>query len=294
MTYFRVVPEKMRSGESDMKYLALDIGSSFIKYAVLRLKEKTVGEIRRLPMPEPDVQSETRYEISAELIWKMVEEIVLTAAENTEDLTGIVMCTQMHGFILANDAREAVTPYISWQDKRCQERKGEQSWFERLYCLECSAGMKNAGVDLKPNLSMSNLYVLLQEGILPEGGIHFCTLGSYLIWRMTGNNVCHITNGAPTGFADIVRGCWNRELIEKLGCGCLRFPRLELELRPCGYYRVGERKLAVFPDFGDHQTCMLGSRVQEPGEVNMNIQMAGMGQLAGCDHHCQAACRISE
>lgn len=74
MTYFRVVPEKMRSGESGMKYLALDIGSSFIKYAVLRLKEKTVGEIRRLPMPEADVQSETRYELSAELIWKMVEE----------------------------------------------------------------------------------------------------------------------------------------------------------------------------------------------------------------------------
>lgn len=260
-----------------MSYLALDIGSSFIKYTVFDMEGKRVGRRVKLSAPEPTEQNETRYEVSAEAIWGKVKDIVIEVAKDEPNLVGIVLCTQMHGFILADENKTAITPYISWQDNRCMEYDGDGNrWIDKLHQLNCAEKMKNAGVDLKPNLSICNLYALLQEKHWQQRKIHFCTLGSYLIWKMTGNNICHITNGAATGLLDIVNGCWNRNLIEMLEFSELKFPQLELGLETCGTYTVAGKKISVFPDLGDHQTSVLGSMARPNKDVNISIGTAGL------------------
>ena len=54
-------------------------------------------------------------------------------------------------------------------------------------------------------LFLCNLYALFRQGKLERGGeARVYTLGAYLIEKLTGNSVCHITNAAPMGFANIL------------------------------------------------------------------------------------------
>ena len=267
-----------------MKYLALDIGSSFIKYALIDLDKKKIGEVGREPAPQPCIRTESRYEISSEAIWKIVEEIITKTVKHESDLRGIVFCTQMHGFLIANDRGEAITSFISWQDRRCTETDRGVSPIEELRQLGYQKDMQCAGVTIQPHISMCNLYALLQKRNFHNESIHFCTLGSWLIWRMTGNHICHITNGAPTGLVDIVEGRWNNKLIARLGFDHLHFPTLSNGLECCGTYQVLDREISIYPDFGDHQACVLGSAVHKDTDVNISIGTAGLLGIVTDNH----------
>lgn len=267
-----------------MKYLALDVGSSYIKYTVLDIDNRRIGVIHRCCAPEPKIRSATRYEISPEDIWDLVERVIIQSVFQEDDLAGIVFSTQMHGFILADENKVPLTPYISWQDSRCLEMHEGVDWLSRLAGLGCAEEMEEAGVGLKPNISMCNLYTVMQENDFSGKQVHFCTLGSYLIWKLTGHNICHITNGAPTGLINIVNGDWNRRLIEKLGYENIVFPGVEKELRPCGICHIEGRAITVFPDLGDHQVCVLGSHVRQDDEINISIGTAGLLSIISKDY----------
>lgn len=262
-----------------MKYLALDIGSSFIKYAILDMEYNCIRGKGKQPFPLSNVEKETRNEISAEILWRIVESRLENVLKQEGKLDGILLCTQMHGFVLTDEDGNAITPYVSWQDTRCTEycdrEKGER-WIEVLEQLGCGRLMENAGVGLKPNLSMCNLYVLMNETELPAKKICFCTLGSYLIMKLTGNNVCHITNGAPTGLVDIVDGMWNQPLIEQIGADRLSFPKLATSMEICGACRRYGGEILVYPDLGDHQACVLGSLIRPGRDVNISMGTAGL------------------
>ena len=258
-----------------MKYLAIDIGSSFLKYAVLDLQNRKIGLINRIPAPEPSMQKGTRYEIRPEEIWKMIQKAIRQISKEVK-LSGIVFSTQMHGFLLENESGELITPYISWQDNRCLDGPVGKSCLDELKRMGLEPLMKNAGVGLTPNVSLCNLYTVIREKKLAGEKIHFYTLGSWLIRKMIGKNICHISNGAPTGLVDIVNGCWNDPLIKKLGCQSIIFPELETGIKRCGFYMEGANEIEIFPDFGDHQMCVLGSGLHAEEDVNINIGTAGL------------------
>ena len=266
-----------------MKYLAMDIGSSFLKYTVLDLSGKRIGLINKIPMPKPDIHSLTRYEISPEKIWMIVRQLIHQISEE-EVISGIVFSTQMHGFLLENDQNECITSYITWQDNRCLEIINGQSWLDRLKTMNLQELMSNAGVKLTSNISLCNLYTVVQENELAEENIHFFTLGSWLIRNMTGNNICHITNGACTGLVDIINGRWNYPLIRKLGYQNICFPELERGIKHCGFFKIAGREIPVYPDFGDHQMCVLGCGVEPEEDVNINIGTAGLLGIISHDY----------
>ncbi|MCR5370783.1 MAG: hypothetical protein K6E83_08760, partial [Clostridium sp.] len=83
----------------------------------------------------------------------------------------------------------------------------------------------------------------------------------------TGRLACHITNAAPTGFADARHCDWNRDLISLTGFSDLVFPELADERTPVGTYRG----VAVYPDLGDQQCCVLGGLTRPEKDMNVNI-----------------------
>lgn len=80
----------------------------------------------------------------------------------------------MHGYVLLKEGREA-TGYISWRDERGKDLPPDFALTEEY------------GVRIKPNLPRLSLQA---QSVAAD---EFCTLGSYLVYRLTGKNTTHVT-----------------------------------------------------------------------------------------------------
>ena len=260
-----------------MVYIAIDIGSTYIKSSLLDPKTGEISCRNRAAVTQKISQENPlRFEVEMGGIMESVMAILSGYTSTRKDIAGILFSTQQHGFIYSDPAVPG-DRYISWQDARCLEpidESGETvlSMLQKRISVEM---MQPTGVYLKPALGACNLYALIRErGGKVTPGAKLYTLGSYIIEKLTGNNVCHITNAAPVGLADIYGGCWYQKLIDELGFTGITFPKLATDLSVCGYYEVDGQRIAVYPDTGDVQTCIHGGGALE-GDVAVNMATAG-------------------
>ncbi len=254
-----------------MKFVAIDVGSTFIKGAVLDANELRVTRVPPVRTPANSANVATRYEIAAEQLFTAVQRMLTHLVNEAPDCAGILFSTQMHGFVLANARFEALSPYVSWQDRASLEPTPQGSALERMQACITDAMLVETGVVLKPNLSLCNLAA---RGA-PEGAL-FCTLGGYLIARLGGGHVCHITNAAPTGMANIRSAAWEEPIIREAGvCHCV-FPRIVSDLSCCGEWVHNGHSYPLYPDIGDHQACVLGAGLNPEEDCNANIGTAGL------------------
>ena len=264
-----------------MKFAAIDIGSSFTKAAVIDTDGPTLSQ-RRVEQAPPRrrLDNPYAYEVPANHIFDEVKRIIDESGTRVGGLDGVILATQMHGYVLSGGDSPGEDMYVSWQDARCLENiPGEDAtYLDRLRMLFPQEKMRDNGVAIKPSLAMCNLYARQYEtGRVFDS--EFFTLGSYIISRLTGNNVCHITNAAPTGFVDIRHRGWNTEIIREAGFAGLRFPALTDAMGVCGLYRAPWGETPIYPDVGDQQTATLGC-LPLPGEVVANIATAAqLGQI---------------
>ncbi|MBD5395720.1 MAG: hypothetical protein HDR71_15990 [Lachnospiraceae bacterium] len=265
-----------------MYYIGIDLGSTYIKSALLNIEEGRVEKYNRYKMPSRiQNRKDCYYEISALEILKSILYQVDELAREYSGIRGIILSTQMHGFVYCVKGREDT--YVSWQDTRCLNQFGkDQNTYMDVLDKLISEELKSSGVHMKTSLGVCNLYTLLKEEKLRSNGeLH--TLGSYLIHKMTGNNACHITNGAPLGLVNIVEREWNSGMIDKLGFSGMHFPKLIKEdTEVCGVYRSSGQEIPVYADFGDQQCAVLGSMCTSEDAV---INIATASQVSVIDRH---------
>lgn len=240
-----------------MKIIALDIGSSFLKSAVLDTEANTLTNKTRTPTPAR-LKGETPscFELDADLLYQGVTGLVDEQIDRTPEVKGILFSTQMHGFVLTRDGKE-LTPYVSWQDTRAERPKPGGSDLAELEKKLGHETILQMGTRFKAGIAACSLYSYLKDHPMDLAGAMFHTLGSYLIFRMNGGqrHACHLTSAASTGFADAPRGQWNARTIETVGASALRFPAIVTETEPLGDYRG----VPLFADIGDHQASVYGS-----------------------------------
>lgn len=249
------------------RYLALDMGSTYTKCALLG--EDGVLALRQLPTPAPlSPENGERYEIDADAYVRQAESLLWEMRD--ENTAGILISTQMHGFVLSDARAQPLTPYISWQD-----RVGESNLHRIVSNLGRDAA-RASGVPMKANLALCALLGRMQQGFHLPPGAYFHTLGGYLIARLTGRHVCHMTNAAPTGMADVRMGEWNRALMRQAGLEQLVLPRLECGLSPVGRWHG----MDVYPDLGDQQACAFGAHPEPENTLCLAVGTSGlMGYL---------------
>lgn len=256
-----------------MVFAALDIGSTFIKSAVLDTDHLRVCGFEQIATPPNNASRLTRCEIDGEALFTSVQQALHHLLDQKPDVKGILVCTQMHGYILTDRRFRPVTPYVTWQDRASTEPGTDGlSTLERLQQAIPASMMDAAGVPLKANLAMCSL---LARGKAPDDAL-FCTVGGYLLGRLSGEHVCHLQNAAPTGMTDVVRGAWQTQLIRHAGLDRLVFPRIISGLEPCGTATYRGIAYPLYPDFGDQQACVLGALVRTGPDLNVNIGTAGL------------------
>lgn len=255
-------------------YIGIDFGSSFVKAALIdNGVKKTIK--KRTVRATTDRQYKYEYDVGDMLGFakKSIDEF-----SRIEKIDGIILSTQMHGFILEKNG--IATNYISWQDERSlQTDESGLNTLERLKMSVPSELIHLGGVNFKCELSLCGAVSYFRETDDNPFEYVFYTLGSYIISKLTGKNVTHITNAAPTGMYNIYDKCWNLPLIEAAGLFGMTFPAVLDSVRVCGFYNG----IPVYPDIGDQQATVLGCGFKE-NELNINLGTASqMSKICGSE-----------
>ena len=230
-----------------MENLCIDIGSTKIKYALFSQEERIA--CGQTPFPSPVKDDGVIYEISASAVFDKVQEIMraFPAAEN------VLFSVQMHGHILSleNDV------YVSWRDKR-SELGGVYKKYEKIFKESLSG---KSGTSSKPNLAVYSLLYGYETG--KKIGGELFSLGSYLIFRLSGKNVSHITDLCALGFY-LEDGNKNEKLCEKLPFQ-VKLPECAVSFSECGTF--GEKK--IFSPAGDQQASVFALQKTEDAILNV-------------------------
>lgn len=196
--------------------LYIDIGSTNIKWS----HGKTAGKI---PFPAAFDAAYPRYEVRADEIFSIVLKLI-----DTHRPQRAFFSVQMHGYVLLKEGREA-TGYISWRDERGKDLPPDFALTEEY------------GVGIKPNLPRLSLQA---QSVAAD---EFCTLGSYLVYRLTGKNTTHMTDAAASGFYNVKTGARD-------ACR-YRLPEAVCRVQEAGRYK----DTVVFSPVGDQQASVLGA-----------------------------------
>jgi sugar (pentulose or hexulose) kinase len=267
------------------RFLGIDIGTTFLKGAVLDLDNHTVSQTRRLPVPEPvSGLAPTRYELAPEAILATVRKLVGELLQTAPDSSGLVICSQVHCLVLLDDRGSPRSNIITWKDQRALEPslKKTGSLFDELARLVSPEEQRQLGGEMRVGVPITTLYSLRERGELPDN-LYPSSLSDFVVTAL-----CHVeptteaTLASAHGFFNIERNDWHRELIVRLGFASLRWPRIRRSGEEVGVAEIDGHRLRCFTPIGDQQCALLGAELQE-GELSLNISTGSQVSLISRD-----------
>jgi sugar (pentulose or hexulose) kinase len=252
-------------------FIAIDVGSSFIKAAILDLDALELRHTLRLPFPGfvPGLPPLSR-EVAPAAILAAVEDLLGRTVPNAPDCAGLVICGQMQGFVLVDGRGEPVSNYVSWLDQRVTPAEFDE--FARHVTPEHRHELGN---EFRPGIALPLLYWLRRHGALPPGGPPGGATGEATpvsIADFVVSRLCHApavmdpTQAAAFGALRIADMRWHQEVIGRLGLESLRWP----EVVPTGSLAGTWRGAPCYASIGDQQ-CAIAGALLEDGELSVNI-----------------------
>ena len=102
-----------------MAFIGIDLGTSFIKGAVLDLEARQPKHVQRLPFPQQLLGGNPLFcEFEPQAILSVFQSLLDTLLAAAPDCEGIVLCSQMHGMVLTDEAGKIRSPCLTWRDQR--------------------------------------------------------------------------------------------------------------------------------------------------------------------------------
>lgn len=256
-----------------MKYLALDLGTSFLKGAVLELERAQIQHVSRTPFPAAVAGLPTRHvEVDPAAIVRATQTLLDQLAAVAPDAAGVVVTGQMHGIVLTDAQGKAISNAVTWQDQRILDPlpSGAGGYYDQVVERLTPAALAESGNGLKPSLPLCTLAWWAEQGQLPDGAIP-ASLTDYVLATMSHTHaVAEPTMGASLGLMDLTTGDWHQGILRDFGLDRLAWPRVVDLSKPSYELAIGGRRLPCYAPVGDHQCAVLGALLQ-PGELSLNI-----------------------
>lgn len=256
-----------------MSFIGIDIGTTFIKGAVLDLDARRLKHSQRVPFPAA-VSSPNPFfcEFEPQTIASSVFDLISNLALQEPNCTGIVMCGQMHGLVLMNDRREILSNCLTWRDRRAfmPHPSGKGSYLDVLKKRLTAEQRKELGNELWPGSPHCFLFWLAEEGRLEPGLIPVTIPDFVLSVLCDAQPSVDITNAMADGVLNLGTLAWHREVIEALGLSPLRWPPLRRHGEVVGHLKLGSAKVPCFTPVGDYQCAVVGALV-DMAELSLNI-----------------------
>jgi len=241
------------------RLLAIDVGTSFIKAALVEPETRTLRDPARVSFPSfLDGLPPLHREVDPIAILSAVDALL---APHAKAIDGLVLCGQMHGFILVDSRNQPLSNYISWLDQRVAAPE-----FEEMASLFGEADREAVGREMRPSIAVSLLYWLRQHSQLPAAATPV-SIADFVAARLCGAPpVMEPTNAAAFGALRLDTLCWHDDLITRLRLDTLRWP----EVQPAGTEVGRWRGVPCYVAIGDQQASLAGALL-DPEDLSINI-----------------------
>ena len=268
--------------------LALDLGTTSIGALAL----DAAGEVRaRVSAPNPAHRAglptghaEQDPDRLLEAAFAALRELASGLGDARPAVLGLT--GQMHGVLLAGGDGRALTPLISWQDRRAAEPgPGGETPLDR-YLARCPPeALERTGCQVAPGYGAATLFVLRERGELPSGGWRALTAADWIGARLRGGSgATDRSNAASLGVFDLVEDRWSRELLDAGGIDEGWLPPVAESGASLGGLSEEAAAATGLPAglpvanaLGDNQAAVLGSL--PAGERALQINIGTGGQL---------------
>jgi len=270
------------------RLIALDLGSSFIKGAVLDLDALAIRHVERVPFPDPVQGLPPGFrEFDPRQIVSATQALLERLVRHAPDADGIVMCGQLHGMVLVDERGNAVSNAINWQDQRALQPfpGGGGSYLDEIERRLGAEDRRRLGNEARPGVPLCHLFWLVQNERLPHERAVVAAMSDFVVASLCGGTPrTDVTHAYGHGALDVETLDWHRAGIGKLGLAQIRWPAIVPQGSVVGEVPVGSRRLPIFVPVGDYQCSQVGAFLDD-GELSVNISTgSAVIQLArGCE-----------
>ena len=240
--------------------LLLDFGATRIKSALVNEETGKLSCIESRGCTAP-VNKQGRFEIPLKNLTADFLSICTNYAQRA-NFARVFVCSQMHGFVLADKDGRALTDYISWQDESvflpCEGK--ESSW--SLFSAQFGEPFKDiTGMRLRAGFPAVKILDFVRRN--PGGYIKVLSLPEALLLSGKPYHKAHITMAAGSGCVDFSSQEPSADMIRffsRMGGGVeVSFNEICRDVVPAGEINVSGRWLTVYTGVGDHQCAVLGA-----------------------------------
>ncbi len=255
-----------------MSFIGLDLGTTFIKGAVLDLDACRIDHVQRLPFPSPlPGQPPLFWEYDPQAVLTTVDRLLDDLAGRAGPCEGLVMCSQMHGLVLADEQGHARASLTSWQDQRVlTPHPAGGTYFDMMAERIGAQGLRELGNETRPGLPIGVLFWLAEQHKLPAG-LYPMSLPDFVLNRLCQSQpATDTTNGMAHGALNLKTLNWHTEVLDRLGLNHLRWPEVRPQGSVVGFAQIGRQRVPCYLPVGDFQ-CALAGALLRADELAINI-----------------------
>jgi len=226
----------------------------------------------------------------------LIADLLGRAGVPKEGVSGIGVTGQMHGVVLVDRDGRALTPFVSWQDRRgaLRCRASGRTYAEELSWRLGERATEASGCRAATGYGGVTLLRMSEEGPLPRGATAL-TMPGMVVRELCGAAAIDPTEAASWGIFDVRHGeRWLAEAEEALGGGFGALPETLATGSRAGALRPEAASAAGLPAgipvavaLGDNQASFLGSVPSLPDTVLFNIGTGGQVSVP-VDHFMRA------
>ncbi|MBX3066079.1 MAG: hypothetical protein KF726_24080 [Anaerolineae bacterium] len=265
-----------------MALIAVDVGSTSLKGAVLDLDAQRIDHARRVAFPAPIRSGSPLFrEYDPQQILSDVHGLIRELAGLAKPCEGLVMCNQMHGLVFTTAIGEPRSTLTTWQDQRVlmPHPSGAGTYFDVLMSrLNDEDKRRLGGNELRVGLPIGNLFWLSERGELPADLIP-AALPDFILANLCGTlPTTEVINAQSHGLLDLETMDWHHGVLRKLGLAGLRLPKIVPHGEVVGVMEIDGQRIPCYTPVGDFQCALLGALVQD-GELSLNISTGSQVSL---------------
>ena len=255
-----------------MKSLLIDIGATRIKYSVFcKNTNSFLSQINSIPFPKPKEQKNGNNETDIKKIESIFNKIIYNSLDNFE-ISNVLICSQMHSFVLRNSKKELITDFISWKDERAFEKyhpSSKNNFFddfsEKIYDFQNITGIKT-----RSGIPVITIYSMSFDKNFPQE-IEVLNLSEYLIENLTGSCLgSHKSLSQGLGFYDINTNLIDNK-IKNLFTSNVVFKKSYDDVVSVSEWNYNDREIKFFAPLGDMQCATYGLNVSLEENILINL-----------------------
>ena len=271
------------------KYLGLDLGTTSISGLILDTESKAVllhrsiSNDAEITTPEDQVKGYSEWDI--EQMTKLAYSVLLDLADESGqmDINAIGVTGQMHGMVLLDQNNRSCSPFINWQDQRCNQFFcGEVTYLEAIQEIS-QHYLEETGCHLSAGYMAATLFWLHQNVPESMANTSSCFAPDYLVGQLCGiTPVTDPTIAASAGTFNLQTGTWDVDLIESLGLPVTQFPEIKPSCTVVGHVSTETSNITGIPRgipvsvaCGDNQASFAGSVSDYLNSLLVNIGTGG-------------------